>query len=236
MVKKLIILIFFLSLFASVANSQNKPLNLPNFAKSRYHWGFWLGYTQSSLIPDKKADFDFSDSLVSLTPVSVGSFAVGPMGSISFNENIKLRLAILLSFQDRNMEYVFIQNGVRESYMREVRSVYTEFPLQLKVVTNRVNNVAFYGTVGGKYGVDWSSNINVKEQFDYKDVLKIKRSNVAYSVGGGVDFFLQYFKFGIDLRLDIGINNVLVPNKTYFSSPLEKLRTQMWQLSFTFEG
>ena len=163
MVKKLIILIFFLSLFASVANSQNKPLNLPNFAKSRYHWGFWLGYTQSSLIPNKKADFDFSDSLVSLTPVSVGSFAVGPMGSISFNENIKLRLAILLSFQDRNMEYVFIQNGVRESYMREVRSVYTEFPLQLKVVTNRVNNVAFYGTVGGKYGVDWSSNINVKE-------------------------------------------------------------------------
>ena len=91
-------------------------------------------------------------------------------------------------------------------------------------MTNRINNVAFYGTLGGKYGVDWSSNINVKEQFDYKDVLKIKRSNVAMSVGGGVDFFLQYFKFGIDLRLDMGINNVLVPNKTYFSSPLEKLR------------
>lgn len=236
MIKKLILFILFVVLLTVSAVSQNKPLNIPNFAKSRYHWGFWLGYTQSSLVPTRKADFDFSDSLVSLTPVSIGSFAVGPMGSISFSENVKMRLAILLSFQDRNMEYVFIQDGARETYLREVRSVYTEFPLQLKLVTNRINNVAFYGTLGGKYGVDWSSNINVKEQFDYKDVLKIKRSNVAMSVGGGVDFFLQYFKFGIDLRLDMGINNVLVPNKTYFSSPLEKLRTQMWQLSFTFEG
>lgn len=234
--KKLILLLLLATLFYTSALSQNKPLNLSNFAKSRYHWGFWLGYTQSSLIPTRKADFDFSDSLISLTPISIGSFAVGPMGSISFSENVKLRLAILLSFQDRNMEYVFLQNGARETYLREVRSVYTEFPLQLKLVTNRINNVAFYGTLGGKYGVDWSSNISVKEQFDYKDVLKIKRSNIAYSVGGGVDFFLQYFKFGIDLRLDMGINNVLVPNKTYFSSPLEKLRTQMWQLSFTFEG
>ena len=234
--KKLIVLLLLATLFYTSALSQNKPLNLSNFAKSRYHWGFWLGYTQSSLIPTRKSDFDFSDSLISLTPISIGSFAVGPMGSISFSENVKLRLAILLSFQDRNMEYVFLQNGARETYLREVRSVYTEFPLQLKLVTNRINNVAFYGTLGGKYGVDWSSNISVKEQFDYKDVLKIKRSNIAYSVGGGVDFFLQYFKFGIDLRLDMGINNVLVPNKTYFSSPLEKLRTQMWQLSFTFEG
>ena len=236
MFKKLILLILLSTSLSFSAMSQSKPLNLSNFAKSRYHWGFWLGYTQSSLVPTRTADFDFSDSLVSLSPVSIGSFAVGPMGSISFNENIKLRLAILLSFQDRNMEYVFLQNGVRETYLREVRSVYTEFPLQLKLVTNRINNVAFYGTLGGKYGVDWSSNINVKEQFDYDDVLKIKRSNVAMSVGGGVDFFLQYFKFGIDLRLDMGMNNVLIPNKTYFSSPLEKIRTQMWQLSFTFEG
>ncbi len=236
MVKKLSLLFLLVSLFASITYGQDKPLNLPKFAKSRYHWGFWLGYTQSSLVPTRNADFDFSDSLVSLTPVSIGSFAVGPMGALSLSENVKLRLAILLSFQDRNMEYVFLQDGARENYVREVRSVYTEFPLQLKLVTNRINNVAFYGILGGKYGVDWSSNINVKEQFNYKDVLKIKRSNVAMSVGGGVDFFLQYFKFGIDLRLDMGLNNVLVPNNTYFSSPLEKLRTQMWQLSFTFEG
>lgn len=219
-----------------VKSQHNKPLNLPDFAKSKYHWGFWLGYTQSSLVVNRKADYSFGDSLISVTPVSVGSFAVGPMGSYSFSQNVKLRTAILLSFQDRNMEYVFWRNDTTELFTKKIRSVYTEFPVQLKFVTNRINNNAFYATIGAKYGVDWSSNITVKEQFNFDDVLKIKRSNVAYSVGGGVDFFLQYFKFGIDLRMDFGINNVLVKNKTFYSSPLDKLKTRMWQLSFTFEG
>lgn len=236
--KKIVVcsLVLFVLFGNSVKAQHNKPLNLPDFTKTAYHWGFWLGYTQSTLVPVRRANYSFSDSLISITPVSLGSFAVGPMGSVSINENVKLRTAILLSFQDRNMEYTFYGNNTTEVFVKELRSVYTEFPLQLKFVTDRINNVAFYGTLGGKYGIDWSSNINVKEEFDFDDVLKIKRSNMAYSVGGGVDFYLQYFKFGIDLRLDMGINDVLVPNKTFFSSPLESMRTRMWQLSFTFEG
>lgn len=234
--KKLVVLSFLILFLGKDSFSQTKPMNLPNFAKSRYHWGFWLAYTQSSLITTRKADYTFNDSLISVNPESIGSFAVGPMGSISFNENVKFRLAILLSFQDRNMNYLFLREGEEELFVKKIRSVYTEMPLQFKFVTNRINNTAFYATAGGKAGIDWSSNINVKEQFDYDDVLKIKRLNFAYSVGGGVDFYLEYFKFGIDLRLDIGINDVLVKNKTYFSSPIDKIRTQMWQLSFTFEG
>lgn len=232
MIKNLVIFCGMILLLSSseLKAQHNKPLNLPDFTKTAYHWGFWLGYTQSSLVPTRKADYTFSDSLISINPISVGSFAVGPMGSVSFNENVKLRMAILLSFQDRNMDYRFYIKDTTEVFTKELRSVYTEFPLQLKFVTNRINNVAFYATLGGKYGIDWSSNINVKEEFDYDDVLKIKKSNIAYSVGGGVDFYLQYFKFGIDLRLDMGLNNVLVPNKTFYSSPLESMRTRMWQL------
>jgi len=76
----------------------------------------------------------------------------------------------------------------------------------------------------------------VRDDFNYEDVLKIKRNNFAYSLGGGIDFYLTYFKFGIDLRMDFGINNVLEKTNTFYSSPLEKLKTRMWQLSFTFEG
>ncbi|MEN8811165.1 MAG: hypothetical protein ABF272_07205, partial [Flavobacteriales bacterium] len=67
MFKKLILLILLSTFLSFSAMSQSKPLNLSNFAKSRYNWGFWLGYTQSSLVPTRTADFDFSDSLVSLT-------------------------------------------------------------------------------------------------------------------------------------------------------------------------
>jgi hypothetical protein len=234
--KTAILILGFLLLVSTIVRSQNKPLNLPNFTKSKYHWGFWLGYTQSAIVPTRKPNYTFSDSLISMTPVSIGSFAVGPMGSFSLHKNIKLRMAILLSFQDRNLDYVFWIKDTTELFDKKLRSVYVEFPIQLKFVTDRINNIAFYSTIGAKYGFDFSSNLNVKDDFNYDDVLKIKRNNFAYSLGGGMDFYLAYFKFGIDLRMDFGINNVLKQTNNFYSSPLEKLKTRMWQLSFTFEG
>ena len=88
---------------------------------------------------------------------------------------------------------------------------------------------------GIKYGYDWATQNSVKETFDFKDVVKISRHNFAYSVGGGFDFFLNYFKLGVDLRLDIGINNMIIKNKTLFSTPIQKMRTRMFQVSLTFE-
>ncbi|MEN8927740.1 MAG: porin family protein [Flavobacteriales bacterium] len=234
--KQIIVILGLLIAFSAALKAQNKPLNLPNFTKSKYHWGFWLGYTQSAIIPTRKPNYTFSDSLISMTPNSIGSFSVGPIGSVSLHKNIKFRTAILLSFQDRNMDYVFWINDTTETFQKKLRSVYLEFPLQFKFVTDRINNIAFYGTLGGKYGYDFSSNITVKDDFDYDDVLKLKRHNIAWSLGGGVDFFLAYFKFGIDLRIDFGINNVLEQTDNFYSSPLDKIRTRMWQLSFTFEG
>jgi hypothetical protein len=235
--KKQVILIFGVLLLVSIiVRSQNKPLNLPNFKKSSYHFGFWLGYTQSAIVPTRKPNYTFNDSLISMTPLSIGSFAVGPMGSISLHKNIKVRAAILLSFQDRSVDYVFWIKDTTEVFNKKLSSVYVEFPVQIKFVTNRINNVAFYSTIGAKYGYDFSSNISVRDDFNYEDVLKIKRNNFAYSLGGGIDFYLTYFKFGIDLRMDFGINNVLEKTNTFYSSPLENLKTRMWQLSFTFEG
>lgn len=232
-----IALLFFVIILSITGNTQkNTPKNLPNFDERHYHWGFILAFTQSSLYIDREPVFDFSDSLFYIDPVPVSAFAVGPIGSLDFNKNIHLRAGISLAFQDRNINYGFWVNDTLEEFTKKVHSVYTEIPVMLKLRTDRINNYALYATGGLKYGYDWASQINVKESFSYDDIVKIKRGNFAYGVGGGIDFFLPYFKFGIDLRLDIGINNVNVKNGTYFSNPIQKMRTQMWQLSFTFEG
>lgn len=236
LLKKISILSVLMLSSIALLGQKKKPLNLPNFDDRPYHWGFILAYTQSSFYIDREPEFDFSDSLFYIDPESVGAFAVGPLASLDITPNIHLRTGIVLTFQDRNINYGFWLNDTLEVFKKKVHSVYTEVPLMLKLRTNRINNYALYATGGIKYGYDWASQINVKESFNYKDIVKIQRGNFAYGVGGGIDFFLPYFKFGIDLRLDIGINNVNVKNGTYFSNPIQKMRTQMWQLSFTFEG
>ncbi len=234
--KHILLFIILMSISLSSFSQRKRVLNLPNFDDRPYHWGFILAYTQSSLHITREPVFDFSDSLFSIDPESVGAFAVGPIGSLDLTKNIHIRTGITLAFQDRNVNYAFWVDDTISTYKKKVHSVYTEVPLTLKLRTDRINNWAIYGTVGMKYGYDWASQINVQEKFNYDDILKIKRHNIAYRVGGGFDFFLPYFKFGIDLKLDIGINNINVKNNTYFSNPIEQIRTQMWQLSFTFEG
>ena len=231
---------FTLILFTLVNSSfsQNgKPKNLSDFDERPYHWGFILAYNTSTFYLDRApSDYTFSDSLFSVTPEAVGAFAVGPIASLDLTPNIHIRSGITLAFQDRNINYDFWRKDTLETIKKKVHSVYTEIPLHLKLRTNRLNNYALYALGGVKFGYDWSSQIGVQETYDFEDVVKISRNNFAYSVGGGIDFFLPYFKFGIDLRLDVGINNIIIKNNTHFSNPIESLRTRMFIVSFTFEG
>lgn len=231
---------FALLLLFVISNSlsqSRKPKNLSDFDERPYHWGFILAYNTSSFYVDRApSDYTFSDSLFAVTPQALSAFAVGPIASLDLTPNFHIRSGITLAFQDRNLLYDFWRKDTLETIKKKVNSVYTEIPLHIKLRTNRLDNYALYALGGIKYGYDWSSQIGVKETYDFEDVVKISRHNLAYSVGGGIDFFLPYFKFGIDLRLDMGINNVIIKNNTYFSNPIESLRTRMFIISLTFEG
>jgi hypothetical protein len=73
---------------------------------------------------------------------------------------------------------------------------------------------------------------NVAEEI----LVKTLSNDFAVEFGGGFDFFLQYFKFGIELKMAIGLPNILVPEDTQFSNPIESLRSRTFFLTLTFEG
>ena len=66
--------------------------------------------------------------------------------------------------------------------------------------------------------------------------MKAEREDFMMEFGGGMDFFLPYFNFGFELKMGVGIPNILVPEDTQFSSPLQGLRSRTFMVSFTFEG
>lgn len=222
--------------FASNSFSQNKVKNLINFDDRPYHFGFILGINSSSLYIDKKTNFNQIDSLLSIDLQPQKSFVFGPIISFNFNKTIHLRSGITLSFQDKVIDYTFQLKDTLKTFDKKIHSTYLEVPLQLKLRTDRIDNYAIYVLGGVKLGRDFTSQVKVKESYNFEDVVKIQRYNFAYSVGGGFDFFLNYFKLGIDLRLDIGINNLIIKNNTLFSNPIDKLRSRMFQIALTFEG
>ncbi len=215
-----------------------KVQNLPNFDLRRYHFGFLLSYNNSDFFVRQDPQAPFRDSLLILEHLRQPGFNLGIVASMNLNDNISLRFLPTLSFQERILQYDLKTSAEvgRLQYRKPVESTYLEFPLLLKLRSDRINNFAVYLIGGGKVSIDMATQRDVTQGLDDEIVIKLEKYDYSVDVGGGFDFFMPYFKFGIELKAGIGIPNILIQDDTRFSRPLESLRSKVWVLTFTFEG
>jgi hypothetical protein len=211
--------------------------NLGNFDNRLYHFGFLLSYNQSSFFIDYKPDFTFQDTLLGIDNVPQAGFNLALLASFNPIKNVNLRFVPGLSFQDRGLNYRFLKSdGTTETFLKRTESVWLEFPLLLKFRTNRVNNFSAYAIIGGKLGLDMQSQKDVSSAVAGNIVVKLQDRDASIDAGGGFDFFLPYFKFGIELKTAFGMKDVLIHEVNQFADPIARLRTRTFILSFTFEG
>jgi hypothetical protein len=88
---------------------------------------------------------------------------------------------------------------------------------------------------GAKYAIDMASQAKKKNK-EGEAPIKLRRSDVLIDVGTGLDFFLPYFKFGIELKMSYGLPNLLIPENTIYTNSIRRLGSKLFQLSLTFEG
>lgn len=211
--------------------------NLANFDLRRFHFGFLLSYNTSDFFVKQDPKAPFRDSLLVLDHMKQPGFNLGIVASLNVNANTSLRFLPTLAFQERVLQYQFrTSDGGIQYFQKPVESTYLEFPLLVKFRSDRINNFAVYVIGGGKFCIDMASQKDVNNELDDEVVIKLTRNDIAAEVGGGMDFFLPYFKFGVELKASFGIPNLLIDDGTRFSTPIETLRSKAWVLSFTFEG
>ena len=231
-------LMFVLMAMAMQASAQmNTRENLPHFDSRLYHFGFLLSANTSSFYIDYKPDFSFSDSLLGIDNVPQAGFNLALLASFNPVKNINLRFVPGLSFQDRGLNYTFLaEDNKVETYLKRTESVWLQFPMMLKLRTNRVGNFAAYGLIGGCYGIDMQSQKDVNEAVAGKIVVKLEKTDITLDAGGGFDFFLPYFKFGVEMKTCFGMKDVLIQEMNQFTDPISRLRTRTFVLSLCFEG
>lgn len=211
--------------------------NLQTFDMRQYHFGFLLSSNSSSFFINYEPDFTFQDSLLGIDNVPQAGFNLALLASFNLTKNINFRFIPGLSFQDRGLNYRFLNaDGSVESYSKRTESVWLEFPLLVKLRTNRVGNFAAYSLIGGKYSMDMQSQKDVNNQVAEQIIVKIQDRDYCIEAGGGFDFFLPYFKFAVEFKTSIGLPNLLIKEDNQFSSPIQSLRTRAFVVSFTFEG
>lgn len=223
-----------LSSYVSLAQRQI-PMNLPKLDNQTAHFGYSLGLNMMDFVV--RPSDAFLSSFDSIYAVEVGRF-------VGFNINMisNLRLATYLdvrfmpglTFGQRDIEYKYIKNGQFRKHTMMIESTFLDFPLLLKYRAHRINNFRPFLIGGVNPRIDLASQKKIKPEDRPK--IRLKRFDAYYELGVGVDFFLEYFMFGIELKSSWGLFNIISYDDTEYSQYFKKLNSHMMVLSFHFEG
>ena len=175
------------------------------------------------------------DSIYVVESIKQGGFALGIVANLRISDFFDLRLIPSLSFSQRALEYTLVGvSGIPQTTVKKIESTFLEFPLSLKYKSVRINNGRAYALAGLRYTLDLASQKDVSLEDD--ELIKLKRDDLMYEIGFGIDFYLKYFKLSPVIMLSLGLNNMLVKQEdNLFSESIDRLTSKIMQVSITFE-
>lgn len=230
-------------------------INLPKFYKSQFHFGFTIAGNRTDFRLNTKPNSQFPDTVIfekgigtryrvrSVYTEPAPGFAIGIVSDFRVHEYIRLRCTPSISFGSRKIEYTLSNDGLDsfKVFQKTVESAFILAPIEVKIQSKRLGNFSAYIIGGGGYQLDLAAKKKAAgvasggpNQLD--ENIKLKRDDFYYSAGIGTDFYLQYFKLGLEIKLQTGTKNLLRPENSVFSNSLDKIRSRMVVFSITFEG
>jgi hypothetical protein len=234
------IILSLLSIITLISYTQiQRPENYKSFDKRLIHFGVQLGVNKTSFNLTPVYDAYGLYKVRSIESRSQPGAQVGMVASLKLGSPVfRLRFVPTFSFQERviNMYSDPINDEIKESYNEErVNSSNVDLPLMFQLRTLRYTNFAAYCLGGVQYSIDLQS-VEDKNQNYVDPFIKIKKRDWMFQFGGGIEFFAEFFKFGIELKYSQGFKNVLIQDNTPVSTPIQSLLNNSWILSITFEG
>ncbi len=230
-------------------HKEESGVNLPKFYKNKMHFGFSLAYNKTDFRIHTVKNSAFPDTVIggvtygikTIYTKSDPGFALGIISDFRLHQYIRLRFTPNISFASRNLEYT-LQNAKRDSskiYTKTVESTFLLFPLEIKLQSKRLDNFGAYVIGGGGMALDLvskkkGSKVGGTNQLD--DAVQLQRNDYFYSAGAGVDFYLEYFKLGLELKVINGTRNLIQPLNNIFTKSVDKVNSKMVIFSITFEG
>ena len=239
---------------------RNIVLNMPAYDQEMFHFGFVLGVNQSlvtlkpitdlrtrvfdsTYIPDILPMPD-SARVLSVNASPIPGFVISIVSNMRMGDHFDLRFIPSLSFGDRTLNYeietyrTFAGGDTTERLLinKKVPSTYIIFPLEIRYKALRYNNFRPYLLVGGQYSLDLASNAKKREQKNRNEkIVKFNASDFYVEAGVGFDFYNEWFKFGIELKMMYGLMDVLKREGNIYTESISSLNSKIFQVSFTFE-
>lgn len=221
--------------FTNTFSQRQKPKNDSSYDEKPLHFGFSLGFNLMDFKITPSQTYLQADSLYPDVNVLNPGINIQVVTNFRPGKYFDFRFLPGVSFGQRNVRY--FKNEIPFNQRQRLESSFLEFPFLLKFKGDRLNNVRPYLIGGINYRYDLAGK---KEYDDEKPIyLRLKRSDLYYEIGAGLDFYLPYFKLSVELKMSQGIRDVLVhepaPGYPQYANAIERMQSQIWILAFHFE-
>lgn len=224
-------------------SAEYKILKKPNWRSPFYE-------VPNALDPsyDPNSGIPITSNLNAISSQPSQGFGLGFVMNRMISDNFDIRATPSLIFSDRVVTYEYepmepidVGNGQTKNFQtvvdRKVQATMFEFPLGIKVKSNRLNNFRVYWLGGAKYSIDIASK---KKTFDEGETavnkfLKNKRNYLSYETGIGFDIYFEYFKMSPEIKLSYSANDLLQHDNTIYANPIDKLKLRQLTFSLIFQ-
>lgn len=221
-----------------------KPVhNLPTFDKQRVHFGFYIGTNFMNFAvqhsgetfrdPSSGRQYQLYGDLSALNP----GFHVGLVSSLRLGEYFNLRFLPGISFGQRDMNYTRYYLDTEELVPVEdavpVKSTFIELPILFKYKAVRDGNARPY-LIGG-------TTVRLDLARSKREDVVLKPFDLALDFGVGSDFYFNFFRFGLEARISLGLMDMLWHDRPagdydpQFIKAIDRLTSNMFIISLNFE-
>lgn len=177
MTLRIVILFLLVSTFSFAQKERIRRLQ--HFDKSKVRYGFYLGTHQKGY--------------------SIGTRENKP---VSASNGYGFQLGVLADYKLTHNASILLEPGILSSASQisfggqafELNNTYFTFPVALKLTSNRINNIRFYGTGGLSVNYNFNADDNNKNNGADPYDFALRKSTLSAEISFGFNIYLPYFK------------------------------------------
>ena len=193
--------------------------------------------------PDIQSTQPITERLKSISSSLNPGFGIGLLANLYVTRHVDLRFTPTLVFADRVIDYEFESGNSYDQETvvspegitrRAVSSTMVDFPLLVKLKSERKGNFRAYLIGGLKYGFDIGAKKKADEAYFIR-LLNNQQGILSYEAGLGFDLYFEFFKLSPEIKIANSVNSVLRRGNDPYSTPLDKLFLRNFIFSLYFE-
>jgi hypothetical protein len=204
-----------------------------------YYFGLSLSAVRSRFQIEHDPSFLQQDSILVAEPGNAPGLSLRLVAALNLTHRFEIRFNPGLIFTDRPILYTLnpaYPGDFDQAYniKKNVESIVTTFPLDVKFKSDRIGNFRVYMLAGGKLDYDLASSAKKRKA---EDQVRIEKLSYGIEAGMGFNFYRKSVTITPEIKISNGLNNLHDRNdKLMYSRVIDKIQSRMIIFTLHLEG